>query len=177
MSPSRHYCCTTALLALLQSDVPRGPGIPTPTDLSTYKTMVIFTDTRWFQVSALEASCLLWRSQSPCCQVSKALCSPWSSPHPEQTPRVGLFSALASFLFATYLQVAPLNLLPQLSLHRSCNFHSPVAFQPEMRSSDLASQELAQRGKKRLAPGDRLEHTETPHTFKSAPSCLGASSS
>ena len=155
----------------------RDPGIPAPVGLSTYKTMVIFTDTRWFQVSALEASCLLWRSQSPCCQASKALCSPWSSPHPERTPRVGLFSTLASFLFATYLQVAPLNLLPQLSLHRSCNFDSPVAFQPEMQSSDLASQQLAQRGKKRLAPGDRLEHTEIPHTFRSAPSCSGVSSS
>ena len=43
----------------------------------------------------------------------------------------------------SYLQVAPPNLLPQLSLHCSCNLHSSVAFQPEMQSSDLASQQLA----------------------------------
>ncbi|OWK01492.1 hypothetical protein Celaphus_00018910 [Cervus elaphus hippelaphus] len=108
---------------------------------------------------------------------SKTLCSPWSSPHPKLTPEVWLFSALASCLSATYLQVTPLNLLPQLSLHCSCDVHSPVAFQPEMRSSDLASQQLAQRGKKRLALGDRLEHLEIPHTFRLSLSCLGASSS
>lgn len=123
-----------------------------------------------------------WKHPAFCGEASPLVAKPVRpfvalGPHPERTPRVGLFSTLASFLFATYLQVAPLNLLPQLSLHRSCNFDSPVAFQPEMRSSDLASQQLAQRGKKRPAPGDRLEHTETPHTFRSAPSCPGASSS
>uniref|UniRef100_A0A8C6DCP7 Uncharacterized protein n=1 Tax=Moschus moschiferus TaxID=68415 RepID=A0A8C6DCP7_MOSMO len=41
----------------------------------------------------------------------KALCSHWSSPHPKQRPKVGFFSALASCLFATYLQVALPNLL------------------------------------------------------------------
>lgn len=42
------------LLACLQSEVPHALGI-FPLGLSTYKTMVIFTDTHLYQVSALEA--------------------------------------------------------------------------------------------------------------------------
>ncbi|KAB1254085.1 Heat shock 70 kDa protein 14 [Camelus dromedarius] len=50
---------------------------------------------------------------------------------------------------------------PGLSMYKTDT--DTQLYQPEMRSLDLASQQLALRGKNRLAPGDRPEHTELPH--------------
>lgn len=112
----------------------------------------------------------------PFYQASKARLSLWSSTYPRRTHSWALL-VLASSLFAPYLQVAPFNLLPQLSLHPPCNSHSPVAFQPEMRSLDLASQQLALRGKNRLAPGSTLRaHRASPH-LQTWPCCPGPSCS
>lgn len=151
--------CYTLVLALLQSELPRGPGIPPTLACLCARQIQI---TQLYQVSALEAFRPLWSSQSPCYQASKVLFTTWSGTHPGRTPKAGPSQHWPP-ASAACSQVAALNLLPQLSLHPPCNFRSPVAFQPEMRSLDLASQQLALRGKNRLAPGDRPEHTELPH--------------
>ena len=80
MSTLQTNCYTMVPLAPLQSKLPHAPGV-SHLRLSTYKTMVIFTDS-CTRFQPWKHSVLRGGASPLVYQASKAFFSPWSSVHP-----------------------------------------------------------------------------------------------